>query len=499
MRLRLVFLTVFVIAAAGLGYELLAGTLASYLLGDSVTQFSVAIGLYLFALGMGAWLSRFVERGLVARFVDVELAVAFLGGSAAAVLMLVFAGGRWFRPVLYGEILAVGTLVGLEIPLLLRILKGRVVFKDLVSAVLTLDYVGALAVSLAFPLLLIPELGLVRTGLLLGILNALAALGSTWVFGELLVRPLAARVRCLVVIGALVVGLACADDLTEMTEDSMYADPVVYARTTPYQRIVATANPAGFQVFLNGALQFSSADEYRYHEALVHPAMAVVGSPRRVLVLGGGDGLAVREVLRHPGVERITLVDIDPDMTRFASEFPPLVELNGAALASPRVEVVNDDAMRWLDAPREPYDVVIADFPDPNTFGLGKLYTTRFYARALRALAPHGAIAVQSTSPLFARRAYWCVVRTMERAGLHVRPYHAFVPSFGEWGFALGARRPFDVPTSTIPGLRHLDGPTMQTLFTLPPDLGPLDVEVNRLDNQILVRYYEDDWSRWND
>jgi spermidine synthase len=499
MRLRLIFLTVFVIAAAGLGYELLAGTLGSYLLGDSVTQFSVAIGLYLFALGVGAWLSRFVERALVTRFVDVELAVAFLGGTSAAVLMIAFATGRWFRPALYGEILAVGTLVGLEIPLLLRILKGRVVFKDLVSAVLTLDYVGALAVSLAFPMLFVPRLGLVRTGLLLGLLNALAALGSTWVFGDLLVRPLAARVRCLAVIVLLLVGLGMADVFTDMSEDALYSDPVLYAKTTRHQRIVATGNEAGFQVFLNGALQFSSADEYRYHEALVHPALAVVSEPRRVLVLGGGDGLAVREALRHEAVERVTLVDIDPDMTRFASEFPPLRALNGAALESDRVEVVNDDAMRWLETPRGTWDVVISDFPDPNSFGLGKLYTTRFYRRVLAVLAPDGALAVQCTSPLFARRAYWCIVRTMEECGLFVRPYHAFVPSFGEWGFALASRREFDVPARALPGLRYLDGPTLASLFRLSPDLGPLDVEVNRLNNQVLVRYYEEDWRRWNE
>jgi spermidine synthase len=499
VRLRLVFLTVFVIAAAGLGYELLAGTLGSYLLGDSVTQFSVAIGLYLFALGIGAWLSRFVVRALVARFVDVELAVAFLGGTSAAVLMLVFGTGQWFQPALYAEILAIGTLVGLEIPLLLRILKDRVVFKDLVATVLTLDYVGALAVSLAFPMFFVPRLGLVRTGLLLGILNAGAALMSTWVFGDLLVRPLAARVRCLVVIALLVACLASADAFTSLSEDEMYADPVVYAKTTRHQRIVVTSNASGFQVFLNGALQFASADEYRYHEALVHPAMAVVEEPRRVLVLGGGDGLAVREVLRHPQVERVTLVDIDPEMTRFASEFPPLRALNAGALESPKVDVVNDDAMRWLEGARGPYDVVLSDFPDPASFGLGKLYTTRFYGRALAALAPDGAIAVQATSPLFARRAFWCVVRTLEASGTFARPYHALVPSFGEWGFVLASRREFDVPDRVPQGLRYLDGPTTASLFRLPRDLGPVDVEPNRLNNQALVRYYEEDWRRWNE
>jgi spermidine synthase len=500
MRLRLVFLTVFVIAAAGLGYELLAGTLASYLLGDSVTQFSVAIGLYLFAMGAGAWLSRFVDDargGLVRRFVDVEMAVAFLGGTSAAALMLAYASGRWFRPVLYGEILVIGTLVGLEIPLLLRILKDEIVFKDLVSAVLTFDYVGALAVSLLFPLALVPHMGLVRTAFALGLVNALAALWSTWIFGDRLERPLGARVRCLGVIALLVAGLAASDRFTESSEDDLYADEIVYARSTPYQRIVVTQNAAGFQVFLSGALQFSSADEYRYHEALVHPAFAIVPEPRRALVLGGGDGLALREVLRHPGVEKATLVDIDPAMTEFARTFPPLRALNGGALDDPRVTVVNDDAMRWLETPKGTYDVVVADFPDPKSFSLGKLYTTRFYDRVLGVLAPDGALAVQSSSPLFTRRAHWCVIRTVESVGLFARPYHACVPSFGEWGYVLASRRSFEPPARAPHGLRFLDGPTTAAMFVLPRDLAPVEVEVNRLNNQALVRYYEEDGDKW--
>jgi spermidine synthase len=160
---------------------------------------------------------------------------------------------------------------------------------------------------------------------------------------------------------------------------------------------------------------------------------------------------------------------------------------------------VNDDAMHWLETPKGVFDVVVSDFPDPHSFSLGKLYTTRLYDRVLRVLAPDGAIAIQSTSPLFARRAYWCVVRTVESVGLFARPYHAFVPSFGEWGFVLASRRAFEVPSRAPPGAKHVDARTMATLFTLPPDMGPLDVDVNRLNNQALVRYYEEDWKKWNE
>src|SRR5688572_918687 len=261
MTLRAVFVTVFVIAACGLGYELVAGALASYLLGDSVTQFSTAIGLYLFAMGVGAWLSKFLDDRLVDRFVDVELAVAFLGGTLAIALFLAFRTGRWFRPVLYGEILAVGTLVGLEIPLLLRILKDEMEFKDLVSRVLTFDYVGALAVSLAFPLLLVPRLGLVRTSLLLGLLNAFIALWSTWIFESRLASPAALRARCVGVILVLGAAVGLSERVVSQSEAAFIGDEILTAKSTPYQRIVVSRIPGGFQLHLNGALQFASSED----------------------------------------------------------------------------------------------------------------------------------------------------------------------------------------------------------------------------------------------
>jgi spermidine synthase len=499
MSLRAVFVTVFVIAACGLGYELVAGSLASYLLGDSVTQFSTAIGLYLFAMGVGAWLSKFVDRRLVDRFVEVELAVALVGGTLAAVLFLAFRSGRWFRPVLYGEILAVGTLVGLEIPLLLRILKDEMEFKDLVSRVLTFDYVGALAVSLAFPLLFVPRLGLVRSAVLLGLLNALVAFWSTWLFERRLERPALLRGKCVGVILALGLLAGASERIVGLAEAGFYGEEVLFARSTPYQRIVVSRGAAGFQLHLNGALQFSSSDEARYHEALVHPVLAAVAEPRRVLVLGGGDGLAVREVLRHPGVERVVLVDIDPAMTALAREFPPLRDLNGGALDDPRVTVVNDDAMHWLETPRGIFDAAVVDFPDPATFSVGKLYSTRFYERLAGVLAPDGAFVVQSTSPLHARKAFWCVVRTVEAAGFAPRPYRVAVPSFGgDWGFVLAARRELPVPDRLPAGVRTLDPPSLRALFVLSPDIGPVEVEPNRLNSQVLVRYYEEEWRRWN-
>jgi spermidine synthase len=496
--LLLLYLNVLIIATCGLVYELLAGTLASYVLGDSVTQFSLIIGVYLSALGAGAWVSSFVKKNVARTFVEVELGVALLGGTSAPLLFLCFAKLAWFLPVLYGVVFGIGVLVGLELPLLMRILKGHLDFDDLVSKVLTFDYIGALVASLLFPMFLVPTLGLVRTSLVFGILNALVGF-----WGTSLLRPILAgsvtglRIRAAVVIGLLVAALFNADALTSLAENSMFASPIVHTQTTSYQRIVVTQNRTGFQLYLNGNLQFSSSDEYRYHEALVHPAVATASSVTNVLVLGGGDGLAVRELLKYPNVERVTLVDIDPEMTALSESFPPLAELNGGALKDARVTIVNDDAMIWLETASERFDLVLIDFPDPNSFSLGKLYTTRFYRLLKERLVRDAKVCVQCTSPLLSRRAYWCIVRTMEAAGFCVRPFHASVPSFGDWGFALASPSEFASPdrlsSELRGGLRFLNDRTLSAMFDLPEDLSSVDVEINRLDNQALVRYYEDD------
>jgi spermidine synthase len=491
-----IYLTVVVVATAGLVYELVAAAAASYLLGDSITQFSTVIGAYLFAMGVGSFLSRYVQRGLAARFVQVELLVGLTGGWAAAVLFVAFGQTTHFRAVLYGLVGVVGVLVGLEIPLLLRLLRDRLVFRELVAQVLSLDYIGALAASLLFPLLLIPHLGLVRTSLLVGFANAAVGLWSTWIFRRELAAPGPLRAFAVAALVCLGGGALAAERLTAWSEDRLYADEIILARTSAYQRIVLTRGGDDLRLFLNGHLQFSSRDEYRYHEALVHPALAAHPAPRRVLVLGGGDGLAVREVLRYPTVERVTLVDLDPEMTRLFTDNPLLAAVNAGALGDPRVRVVNADAFVWLAETRETFDVALVDFPDPHNFSLGKLYSRTFY-RVLRArLAPGGVTAVQATSPMFARRSFWCIVETVRSVGLTVRPYHVYVPSFGEWGFVLAGAPTWEPPRAYPPGLRFLTAEATAALFAFPPDMAPVPVEVNRLDNQILVQYYGAEWQR---
>jgi spermidine synthase len=490
----LLFISVLLVAACGLIYELVAGTLASYLLGDSVLQFSTVIGTYLFAMGIGSALSRYLNRGLVQQFIWIELLLAIIGGFSSAALMLAFAFTQGFELILYALVIVMGVLVGLEIPLLMRIVKDRYDFRDVIAHVLTFDYLGALAASLLFPILLVPRLGLVRSAMLFGIINAAVALWSTFLFAQQLPTARALRAACLLVLCGLGVGIAQAKKITATAEDNIYADEIIFARDSRYQHLVLTRFKDDLRLFLNSHLQFSSRDEYRYHEALIHPGLSSIPTPRRVLVLGGGDGLAVREILKYPQIETITLVDLDPEMTRLFKTNAMLTQLNQKSLLSPKLQIINADAFPWVDSNTDSFDFIVIDFPDPTNYSLGKLYTTAFYRAVARHLSAQGAIVVQSTSPMFARDSFWCIANTLKQAGLKTYPYHVYVPSFGEWGFVLASTHDYAPPSALPEGLRFLNAQTLPTLFQFPPDMAPLNIPPNQLNDQVLVRLYDQDW-----
>jgi spermidine synthase len=502
----LLFLNVIIIATCGLIYELLAATVSSYVLGDSVTQFSLIIGIYLSAMGVGSWLSGFLDKDLAKRFVEIELAVAIAGGFSAPLLFLTFASVSYFQIILYSMVFVIGALVGLEIPLLMRILKDELDFKQLVARVLALDYVGALVASLLFPIFLVPKLGLIRTSLFFGLLNAGVGIWGTWLLERLMKdrEILILRIKGFVIVILLLIAFIKADSLTTLAEDALFVDNIIYAKSSPYQRIVVTKGKTGYALFLNGNLQFNSFDEYRYHEALVHPAFAAFqNDAKRILVLGGGDGLAVREILKYKSVESVTLVDLDPMMTDVSKSVAALGELNKHALDDPRVSIINADAFVWLDQTEtEPFDITIIDFPDPNNFALGKLYTTRFYNLLKQKLKPDSAVVVQTTSPLIARNSFWCIIKTIEAAGFQVKPFNTTVPSFGIWGYALAKLEPFETPQKPPENieLKFLNDQTFASMFEFSADTDlpkNEEIEINRLDNQALVRYYETEWRRF--
>ncbi|TFW29543.1 polyamine aminopropyltransferase [Massilia horti] len=498
MTKKILILSVFVVASCGLAYELIAGALSSYLLGDSILQFSTIIGCYLFAMGVGAHFSKYVnDEDVLARFIDIELAVGLIGGVSAALLFMTFS---WmtapFRTLLYVLVFMVGALVGMEVPLVMRALNARrTEFNELVSRVLTFDYLGALAVSLLFPLVLAPYLGLVRTGFLFGMLNVGVAFWTLYAFRAELADVGGRALRASAVMFALVLGFALSDRMVEWGEHGLFGDEVIFSTSTPYQRLVVTRWKDDLRLYINGNLQFSSRDEYRYHEALVHPALAALPWAKRVLVLGGGDGLALREILRYPNIEQVTLVDLDPAMTKAFASRAELVKLNHGSFHDPRVKVINADAAIWLQQADGMFDAAIVDFPDPSSFALGKLYSVPFYGMLKKHVAANGLIVVQSTSPFFAPHAFWTIDATLRDVGLSTWPYHAYVPSFGEWGFILASPQGrYTPPISYALPMRYLNAETTREMFSFPPDMQRKAMAPNRLNTQSLVREFEQDW-----
>jgi len=291
-------------------------------------------------------------------------------------------------------------------------------------------------------------------------------------------------------------------------ENRLYQDKIIYAKDTKYQqRIVLTQRSGRLRFYINGALQFDSFDEYRYHESLIHPAMSLVKSAENILILGGGDGLAARELLKYPNIKKITLVDLDPAITTLFKSKAILQKLNQHSLNNAKVHIINQDAWKYLEADSQLYDVIIIDLPDPNNISLSRLYSSAFYQLVKQHLSQAGAIVTQATSPLYSQKAFWCINKTLQQSThnaeqseeWHTLPYHIHVPSFGEWGFILTTRQPQQANDIQLKPLdyRFLDDTVLKQLFTFPKDMAELDVEINQLSTHPLLKYYEQGWKQW--
>lgn len=495
----LLLVSVFAVATCGLIYELIAGTLASYLLGDSVTQFSTIIGAYLFSMGIGSFLSKYFNKNLLGWFIQIEILVGLVGGTSSSILFILFENVESFRFLLYSLVGLTGVFVGLEIPLLMRILKNRFTFKDLVSQVFTFDYIGALLASIIFPLVLIPQLGLVKTSYLFGAINISVALIFCFKFARELKWASYLKLFGIISLGIMITGFILSEKIISISEQMAYQDKIIFAKSSPYQRIILTSGKHDTKLFLNGNLQFSSADEYRYHEALIHPGMSALESPENILILGGGDGMGLREILKYKSVKKVILVDLDKEVTRLFKSSQTLKELNGNALNSEKLKIINKDAFTWLKSTDDKYDFIVIDFPDPSNYSVGKLYTDSFYKLIESHLANKGIVTVQATSPFFAPKSFWCINNTIESAGLLTTPFHTYVPSFGEWGYILGAKGFRYAPPSSFPeGLKFLSPSTFNQMLDFPLDMQNPVKEINKLNNQLLVHYYENEWGKFN-
>jgi len=494
-ELALLFGT-FVIAICGLVYELLESTLSSYLLGDSIYHFSLIIGLFMSSMGVGAWLSRFIEQRLERAFVLLQMSIALIGGFSTFILFYAFAYIGNYEAFLYLITLLLGSMLGVEIPLLIRIMEQSFSLKSNISNVFTMDYIGALFAALLFPLVLMPQLGLMQTSFLFGGLNLMVGSMAWYIFRENLTKRY--LIGLILIALLLLGGFVKSTSLTTFIENKLYQNNIIYAKQTPYQKLIVTAHNGRIQFYINGAIQFDSIDEHRYHESLIHPVMNMAKSHENILIIGGGDGMALREVLKYKDVGEVTLVDLDPAITTLFKTNPTLSQLNHHAYDNPKVTVVNQDAWKFIEKAHSLYDVIIIDLPDPNNISLSRLYSQTFYRLLRSHLSRFGAMVTQATSPMFSRNAFWCIEETMRASNLYTLPYHTYIPSFGEWGFVLSSKHKLPLNhIEPLSDLKFIDTKTMQSMKYFDKDISKPNIQSNKLSSHRLIYYYNEGWKKW--
>lgn len=492
----------FATGLAGIVAEYVLSTLATYFLGDSVFQWALIVSMMLFSMGLGSRISQYFSTNLLQKFIYIEFTLSMLSSFAALFAYTVSAFSGYTGLMIYTLSMAVGLLIGMEIPLVIRLNNAFEQLRVNVSSVMEKDYYGSLAGGLFFAFVGLPYLGLTYTPFVLGTINFAVAL--------LLLRLLWPAIdfhtqRKLGIAGAgvaalLVTGFIMAEPIVLFGEQRRYQDKVIYEQQTRYQKIIMTQWKDDYWLYLNGNQQLSTVDEEMYHEPLVHPVMQLTPNPQSILVLGGGDGCAARELLKYESVEQITLVDLDPEMTRLGKEHPVLREINEGAMQHPKVEVLNQDAFTFMDEQAGYYDVILVDLPDPRTVDLNRMYTVEFYRMCHRHLRPNGYMITQAGSPYYATRAFLCIDASMQEAGFGTLPLHNQILTMGEWGWIIGSRKKDNPLKQKALSLSFENTPTrwinseamqMMTSFgkniygvkTVPP-------EANTIQNAVLYRYY---------
>ena len=492
--------TTILVGMCSIIYELLISTASSYFLGNSVRQFSLIIGFYMAFMGLGAYLSKIFKDNLIYNFVLVELILGLVGAFAVPLCYFYFlyADYEGFNIFVFGLISVIGVLTGLEVPLLTRILEGDYNLKDNISNILTFDYLGALVATVAFPFFLVPFVGIFKSSLLFGLLNIMVGVANFLFFRKEINIPKHRRNLLYLIVAILVsiiiFSIVVSSSFMTRWNRGIFKHPVIYSEQSSYQDITLTKTDSDVRLYLNGAIQFSSRDEYRYHEALIHVGMMQVDEPKRILLLGGGEGLAAREVLKY-NIDHIDLIDIDPAITDLSSEMGLLLDLNEGALQSEKLSIHNQDAFTFLLGSDEKYDVIICDLPDPSSETLARLYSNAFYNLVMSHLTDRGVMVTQATSPTLTPSAFWCIEKTLQSVGFTYRyPYQVNVPSFGNWGFILASQHPLEFKYDESIYTQFLEKKMLNHMFYFPKDTRSSGVLPNNLDQPILMEYYLDHW-----
>lgn len=497
-------ISIFATGMAGIVAEFVLSTLATYIIGNAIFQWTVVMSLMFFAMGLGSRLSSFFRKRLLETFILVEFLLSVLCASSVSLSYGLSAFTTQINLIIYALAMAIGFLIGLEIPLVTRLNQSYEELRSNIATIMEKDYYGSLLGGLLFAFFALPVLGLTYTPVALGAINFLVAglvLINFYKLIELkktLVFAFTLTAVCLIGLGIL------AEPVILFGEQSQYKDKIVYSQQTAYQKLVITRWKDHHWLFINGQEQFSSYDEERYHEPLIHPGMGLTASRKNILILGGGDGMALREILKYKDVESVTLVDLDPAMTDLAATHRVLTDLNQGSMNDPRLTIINQDANKFLRESSDFYGFIVVDLPDPDSVDLMHVYSLGFYELARKRLTRGGMMAVQATSPYFARDAFLCIRKTIASAGFSTLPYHNYVPTMGEWGFVLAARG-IDISDISLKklALNH-DYDGLDTRFFNTEAMismthfgkGILDgpeaeeIEINRESSPVLLKYY---------
>ncbi len=494
---------IFATGFSGIIAEYLLSTLATYFLGDSILQWTMIVSTMMFSMGLGSRISKSFKVNLTEKFLILEFALSLVVSFAPMIVYTTSAFTNSLAIVIYAFSILIGTLIGMEIPLVMRINNEYESLRVNISNVLEKDYYGSLIGGIFFVLVGLPFLGLTYLPFFLGTVNFGVAVVVYFMLNILIDKKYKTYLNTSIalVTVTIIAGVIFSDPIIKYGEQIKYKDKVVYSEQSQYQKIVITQWQDNYWLYLNSNEQLCTMDEMMYHEPLVHPVMSLHPHPQNVLILGGGDGCAAREVLKYPSVKSIRLIDLDPAMTKLGQEHPILTNLNKGALNDPKVEIINSDGYHYLTQNKDFYDVIIIDLPDPRTVELGRLYSMEFYSVCYRHLRPEGLIITQAGSPYFATKAFKCIIETMREAGFKTIPLHNQVLSLGEWGWSLGMKTQREVNLKKAIQSLHfhnietqwLNNDAMQLITSFGKDIFPGQndsVKVNRIHDPVLYKYY---------
>ncbi len=493
-------IAIFATGVSGLTSEFILSTLASYFIGNVIVQWTVVLSIMLFAMGIGSRISRLVTKRILLTFLFIEFSLSLLISFSPLLVYALASKNEFIHILIYGLSLLVGFCIGFEIPLATRLNETYESLNKNISNIMSWDYIGSLIGGLLFAFWGLPYLGITNTAFIFGALNFIVAILLFWNYRKALVVEKKWITGIILALTSLLsIGFLKSEEVILYSEQSRYKDKIVYQEQSKYQNITVTQWKEHYWLYINGNQQLSTFDEFLYHEPMIHPIMALTPEHKNILIIGGGDGFNVKELLKYDDINAITLVDLDPAMTRLGKEFEGIVKYNESALHDSKVTIVNDDGFSFLERSESFYDIIIIDLPDAKTIDVNKLYSLEFYHLAHHALRPNGHIITQAGSPYYATKAFYCIDKTMKSAGFTNLQMHNQVLTLGEWGWILGSKK--YTKNQMIQRLKQtsfkelnnkwLNREAIDLITSFgKPLIDTSDVEINTINSPMLYKYY---------